>query len=366
MLQNIERLPCLRMLFCVNRRFNFLCRQRLVSLKSDYEARIRDDIKFVMRLDMPGIDSSAQSQINEIMWRFIQTALGKERVLHKLHIARKELDLIYADIRGPVVKLEQLFVKVQGQQKRLQAIINENNPIPDTIVPKRNGQWGEVCVADILIKDVDDLHKKIMSETSDLIGEVNSLMAIVKLVKRPLKVEMQLVRLHALINESNSKMQVLTDHVATRATRSRTRKPVEIPQDDVLLVADMRSQIIGQALTLQEEAKVLSASVKERLAEAKLSSLRYKSLLLKLNRSVRQGFNQLEKEIRKCWVRLANVGSRAWIAGRRAAMWRIHTTLADRLRIGARTRTKVDRPTREELERGCEVAVSFAEEFEGY
>jgi hypothetical protein len=366
-MQHIERLNCIRMLFCVNKSFNFFCRQRIVSLKIDIEARIRDEIQFVLKLDMPGIDSSLQLKVNEIMWGFLRTALGRERVFHKTMQTRKQLNALSAEIRSPVVKLEQLLVRVQVQQKRLQDVIDKNNALPGTVSQSGNGKCKKFGIADILMKDVDDLHNTIKNETSNLLSEAKSLMPIVKFQKQSVKVEMQLLRLQSLIDKSNPKMQAPPDQVAARGSRSSTRKARvdEFQQEDVLSVVDMHKKMIGQTLTLQEEAKDLLVAARERLTDVKASSQGCKSLLLKLNRSARQGFSQLEKQIRSCWARLVNVGNREWMTGRRSSMRRIHAALADRLRMGARTRTKVDRPALGEQGGGCAVSVSFAEEFEG-
>ena len=352
-LQHIERLPCLRLLFRVNKRFSFFCRQRLISLKRDIEASICDEIQFVLKLDMPGFDSAVQLKIREIMWGFLKTALGKERVFHKFLLIRKKLNSFSSGIRTS----EQTLLRVQLQLTRLGDILKENNPLPDSGLqgPSRSCRKG----SDITVMDVDDLHKRIINEALILKREAAGLLAIVKIEKLSVTVERQLLRLEALIDESNVKFQALTDKVAARGKQVN-----KVGQEDVVL--DMHHRIIGQALTLEKEAHDLLVSVKEKLAEAKASNLQSKPLLLKLNRSMRQGLNQLEREMRKCWARLASVGCREWVVGRQAALRRIYAALADRLRMGARTGTKVERLTLGEQEVDCIFAVSFTEELQSY
>jgi hypothetical protein len=335
LLQNFERISCLRILFCVNKRFGFFCRQRLASLRRDVEARIRNDIRYVLNHDMPGINSEQQLMVNGMKWFMVKSALIREHKLYDgLFYKRKLFDL--AEKYEKIVR-NQLFVEVREQQKRLQAITDENSPLPDKVAQRRNEKTKRLLPADIMQKNVNNLHEKIMKETSSLLGEANSLMA---LDKQAARVQMQLARLHTLIDESNPKMQA-----AARGTRRSARKH-EILQVDASVMADLHKKVIDQALTLQEVAKDILIYVQERIAEVKASRQLYKSSVLKINRDTRQGLNQGEKYLRMaCSLFAKNMasGSRAWIAGRRAAVRRIQAALADRLRMGARTRTVVGR-----------------------
>jgi hypothetical protein len=306
---------------------------------------------------MPGIDSEQQLIVNQIMWAILNSALRKERVLYYSFVYKKELHRMAEEIRP--VALKQLFVRVRKQQKRLQAIIDENSPLSDTVARRRSEKTKRLLPADILQKNVVDLHEKIMAETSILLGEANNVVAIVKLDKQTARVQTQLVRLHTLIDQSNPNRQP-----AARGTRRTASKP---PTGDAsVMMADLHKKVIDQTLTLHAVAKDLLVSVQERLAEAKASRQRFQSKVLKINRITGQCFGQLEKQVRECWALFAEMGdsgSREWIAGRRAAMRRIQAALADRLRMGARTRTEVGRePGGGE---GGDIAVSFAAAFKG-
>jgi hypothetical protein len=365
--ENVEEIPCLLILLCVNKRFEFFCRQRLVSLKREIEAMIRHDIQCLLKVDLPWLGNAAQVKVNEIMWTFVSASLERERVFYEIFATWKNLREFSEDTTRSMAQLKLLSIRVQHQQPVLQALVDENKTLADALTHNRKGNASNLTPADIFLKNIDGLHEKIMAIGTSLRGEVE----LVKSADQtPQWNETWKSRFRALIEEYTSKMQALLDKFAARRTTTRraraAHRTVEILQQEKSLMAELHGLLMNQALALQEESNCLLFSVKERLVQGRASGRRCKSLLLSLKRIARRGFSKLEKRTREGWSNFASIVGDGWVAVRQAAYHRINAAMADRLRIGAETRTAVDRARWAQAGGDGEVPVSFAEGFEDF
>jgi hypothetical protein len=254
--QHVESLPCLRMLFCVSKGFNFYCRNRFIALNRDMEATVRDDVQYMLKND----STSDHAMESTFVWQLLQVISMREKVLRANRKVRLDVNSIFEAARSSRVELQQ---KIESSQQRLQTLRDE-------LAQRRVGKSKNSVAADML-----------------------------------------------------RNATIVADQF----------------KDDTLILS-------------QENAKALRAM-----------NARLKALLRKSSRCLRKNLKEIEKVSRKCWNLALILGSPAWIADLKAAMQRINAALADRLRMGSRTRTRFELvQSEEEL---CKVVVRFENEEQG-
>ena len=253
--QQIESLPCLRMLFCVSKGFNIYCRHRFISLNRDMEATIRDDVQYMLKND----STSDHAMESTFVWQLLQVVLMREKVLRANRKVRLDVNSIFEAARLSRVELQ---------------------------------------------------HK---------------------------------------IESSNQRLQTLRDELAQRRIgKSKNSRAADMLRNATLVANQFKDDTL---ILSQENAKALKAM-----------NMRLKALLRKSTRCLKKNLKEIEKVSRKCWSLAVILGSASWIADLKATMHRINAALADRLRMGARTRTKLELVQTEDA---CKVVVCFENEEQG-
>ena len=253
--QHIESLPCLRMLFCVSKGFNFYCRNRFISLNRNMEATIRDDVQYMLKNDC----TSDHAMESTFVWQLLQVILMREKVLRANRKVRLDVNSIFEAARLSRAELQH---KIESSKLRLETLRDE-------LAQRRVGKSKNSRAADML--------------------------------------------------------------------RNATMVADQFKDDTLILT--------------QENARALRAM-----------NMRLKALLRKSSRCLKKNLKEIEKVSRKCWNLAVILGSASWIADLKATMQRINAALADRLRMGARTRTKFELVQAEDA---CKVVVCFESEEQG-
>jgi hypothetical protein len=251
--QNIQSLPCLRMLFCVCKRFNQFCKHRFVLLNKEIEMKIRDEFACILKFEN-NWDSGVE---NTFVWQVLQVVLMRENVLHANRKVRLDVQSIYEAAK---------LTKLEFQQK---------------------------------------------------------------------------------IDSSNRRLQHLSAQLASSSKRYKG--------DD-----ELAEQLLRDATQMADQFKADTAQLCYENAKAiKVMNAKLKALVKKSSKCLKKNLKEIEKVCEKCW-KLANLlGNASWIPELKAIVNRINSMIADRLRIGARTRCKIEILNRDDV---FEVVVNFVKD----
>ena len=116
--QHIQSLPCLRMLFCVNKGLSFFCKQRFITLNREMEAKISEDVQYMLKSDT----TTEHGMENTFVWQLLQVVRMREKVLRANRKVRLDVNSIFEAARISRVELQQ---KIESSNQRVQALQDE-------------------------------------------------------------------------------------------------------------------------------------------------------------------------------------------------------------------------------------------------
>ena len=116
--QHIHSIPCLRILFCVNKAFCIFCRQRFISINREMETSICDDVQYMIKNDT----TSMYGTESTFVWHLLQVVLMREKVLRVNRRVRLDVNSLFEAARTSRAEFQQ---KVDASNQRLQALRDE-------------------------------------------------------------------------------------------------------------------------------------------------------------------------------------------------------------------------------------------------
>lgn len=115
LVQHIRSLPCLRILFGVNRMLSFFCRQRFIALNREMEAKISEDVQYMLKNDC----TKEFGMENTLAWQLLQVVRMREQVLRANRKVRLDVNSVFEAARLSKIELQH---KIDASNQRLQAL----------------------------------------------------------------------------------------------------------------------------------------------------------------------------------------------------------------------------------------------------
>ena len=203
----------------------------------------------------------------------------------------------------------------------------------------------EISVCDDVQHMLGNNHAVEDAEKSTFIGQILEVVMIRENLLRANQMTRILrVDLEKTIEGSRRQMRALREEIDVRL---QSRRPAEPNLDHARIMDEFNDDI---EKLFQKTARTLRVKGADLRARLRKMAQRQKSTRRKI-----------EDITSRYWALAARHGGAAWIAGLRAAVRRIDAALAGRLRMGARTRARIEL-TRDDAHGGCRAEVRFVQE----